>query len=144
MSAGNRQYDDQGGVELFVLILIPVMLIALGLVVDLGGYMRAGDRAAWCAQQAARAATGRIDLDQAQTDGTAVVSGDAAVTTAQQMAVAAEMTGTAELNPDGTLTATCTTEFRPMILAVPGLTTWHITEQATSRPARGITSEQRP
>lgn len=142
MSSAGRRRDDQGGVELFVLVLIPIMLLSLGLVVDLGGYMRAGDRAAWCAQQAARAATGRLDLAQAQTDGTAVVAADAAVTTARQMAVAAEMTGTAALNADGTLTATCTTEYEPMILTVPGLTTWHITEQATSRPARGITSEQ--
>jgi Flp pilus assembly protein TadG len=65
-------------------------------VVDLGGYLRAGDRAAWCAQQAARAATGRLDLDQAQSAGTAAVCGDAAVVTAQQMAVAA---GYVELGP---------------------------------------------
>jgi Flp pilus assembly protein TadG len=142
MGVVGRRRDEEGGVELFVLVLIPVMLLALGLVVDLGGYLRAGDRAAWCAQQAARAATGRLDLDQVQAAGTAVVGGDAAVVTAQQMAVAAGMVGTATINADGSLTATCTAEYEPIILAGPGLTTWHVTEQATSRPARGITEEE--
>jgi len=132
-----RRGDDRGGTELFVLVTLFAMLIALGLVVDGGGLMRAQDEAAWCAQQAARAGAERIDLNQVQIDGTSVLLESAAVATALQVVAAAGMEGTAVVNADGSLTVTCTTEYRPVVAVWSGAPSWHITQEATARPIRG-------
>ncbi|MCL2466970.1 MAG: pilus assembly protein TadG-related protein [Micrococcales bacterium] len=137
-----RRLDDGGGAELFVLVSVMAMLVALGLVVDGGGYMRAKDDAVWCAQQAARAAAERIDLEQVQETGsTPVLVGSVADATAQQVAGGAGMAGVSALNADGSVTVTCSTEYAPVVLAVAGARSWTVTEQATARPARGINQE---
>lgn len=144
MTGARRRLDDSGSAELMFLILIPVLLLALGIVVDFGGYMRAKDEAGWCAQQSARAAAEHMDLNLAQTSGVAVVTGSGAVAAAEQTAAASGMTGTATFNGDGSVTATCSTDYKVVVLVLPGATTWGATESATSRPARGVTQEQRP
>lgn len=137
-----RKIDDQGGTELFMLVVVFALLIGLGLVVDGGGYMRAKDQAGWCAEQAARAAAERVDLIQVQTDGMAVVLSGPAASTASQSAADGGMVGTTTLNADGSVTVTCTTEYTPVVLAVVGGAPWSVTEQATARPARGISGEE--
>jgi len=137
-----RRTDDRGGTELFVLVTLFAMLIALGLVVDGGGLMRAQDEAAWCAQQAARAGVTRLDLAQAALGDAPVLDGPAAVATALQVVAAAGMEGTAVVNADGSLTVTCTTEYRPVVAVWDGAPSWHITQEATARPIRGVSAAE--
>ncbi|MCL2424552.1 MAG: hypothetical protein FWD11_11790 [Micrococcales bacterium] len=113
-----------------------VMLVALGPVVG-GEDIRAVDE--WCAEQTARTAAERID--QAQGSGTPVLDGSLADATAQQVAGGAAMTGVTVVNADGSVTVTCSTQYSPVVLAVAGMSSWTVTEQATARPARGISQE---
>ena len=132
-----RLCDDRGSTELFVLAMVPAVLFALGLVVDLGGRSRALDRAAWCAQQAARAGAQSIDAGSAQDGvypGVLASTGSAA---AQSSIAGSGMSGTVQL--DGTrVTVTCTTGYSPFLL---GTGTWTLSATETARSVRGIVQE---
>ena len=132
-----RHRSDEGATELFVLVCVMAMLVALGLVVDGGGYMRAQDGAAWCAHQAARAGGQRLDMDAAQSNGT-VSSGQEAAEAAAQVVSASGMTGSTTIGADGSVTVECTTTYTTVVLGLVGLGTLPVAEQATARPVRGI------
>ena len=53
---------EQGTVSVLVVMCIPALILVLGLVVDTAGKNDERDRAAWTAEQAARAAAEQIDL----------------------------------------------------------------------------------
>ncbi|MCL2849749.1 MAG: hypothetical protein FWE61_06865 [Micrococcales bacterium] len=132
---GGRR-DDRGGVELFVLVVVLALILALGIVVDLGGRMRVADQAAWTAQQAARVAATQVSGVQIQDGSTPVIAAESAVAAAQQVIAAAGMTGTVVVTAD-TVTVTVTTTYSPMIL---GPSEWAISETATAQVVRGITA----
>ncbi len=135
-----RVAGDEGGVELFVLIVTVVLVAALGLVVDLGGRMRASDNAAWTAQQAARAAAEQVSGAHAQAGVLPVVASSSGVAAAEQVIATAGMTGTVAVVGD-TVTVTVSTTYDPMILDAGSA--WTVTETATARIARGIGTEER-
>lgn len=135
---------DDGGIELFVIIVVLAAVAALGLVVDAGGYLRAKDQAAWCAQQASRAGAGQLDLAQGLADGTPVVVGSQAVAAAQRAVAVGGNTGQAWANADGSVTVSCTVEYHPVVFTMAGTTTWSATEQGTARPYHGINQPQEP
>lgn len=136
-----RWRDDQGGVELFVLVVVMAIVLALGIITDLGGRMRTADRAAWTAQQAARAASSQVSGAGVQDGAAPVVSAQDSVATAQRVVAAAGMSGTASVYGD-TVTVTVSTTYTPMILSIAGRPAWSVSETATAQIVRGISAPQ--
>lgn len=136
--AGQRR-DDHGGVELFVLVVVMAIVLALGIITDLGGRMRTADRAAWTAQQAARAAASQVSGAGVQDGAAPVMSAQEAVATAQRVVAAAGMSGTASVDGD-TVTVTVSTTYTPMILSIAGRPAWSVSETATAQIVRGIST----
>ena len=64
-----RLADDRGDASIMLVVVMVALIAMLGLVVDVGGRLRAADEAAYVARQAARAAGQQIETSQAQ-DGT--------------------------------------------------------------------------
>ncbi|MFD9129757.1 hypothetical protein [Kitasatospora sp. NPDC059571] len=93
---------DSGALSLFVAISAAALVVLVAIVLDLGGRLRAVERADARAQEAARAAGQQLDLDAVlQGRGYRVVSEQAAADAADAYLSAYHLTGRTRLLDDG-------------------------------------------
>ncbi|NGO75767.1 hypothetical protein G6045_08780 [Streptomyces sp. YC504] len=96
-----RRRHDRGSVEIAMPIIALTLFVILGLVLDGGGALNANSRAAYVAQEAARAGAQRIDPGAAITGEAIVVDPDAATAAAQDYLAAHDLEGTTSVSADG-------------------------------------------
>ena len=102
-----RLADDRGDASIMLVVVMVALIAMLGLVVDVGGRLRAADEAAYVARQAARAAGQQIETSQAQ-DGTwPDVTNSGAQAAASSVIGAAGMNGSTSVSGQ-TVTVTVT------------------------------------
>lgn len=123
---------DRASFTLWWVIALFACLLALGLVVDGGGKLHAGERAQLVAEDAARAAGQAIVLPLAK-QGTAVVLNPmTAVGYAQLSLARAGVVGTAVVTGPTTVLVTTTVVYQPKILGLVGVGPQIVTGQATA------------
>ncbi|CAM5290101.1 membrane protein [Streptomyces spiroverticillatus] len=117
--------------SLFFAVATIGVLTVMGLLVDGGGALNAGNRATSLAQEAARAAGQQLDPAQA-VQGTAItVDPDAAAGAARDYLAAANLQGDVTVNDGGqTLTVTVHDTYTTVFGALVGLATINVTGTA--------------
>lgn len=130
---------DAGSMSLFFALATVAILMVVGLLVDGGGALNAGNRATSLAQEAARTAGQQLDAAQA-VQGTAItIDPDAAVAAAQYYLAATGVEGQITVTDGGqtlnvTIHDTYTTRFAAFIgvgsIAVSGTARAHLQTQA--------------
>ncbi|KZM70543.1 pilus assembly protein TadG-related protein [Nocardia terpenica] len=124
--------DDHGSFVLWWAIVLFAGLLALGLVVDGGGKLHAGQRAQLVAEDAARAAGQAIVVPLAK-QGTAVTLDPLTATGYAQLAlVRAQVPGTAIVTGPTTVEVTTTVVYQPKILGLIGIGPQFVTGKATA------------
>lgn len=132
--------DDRGDASVMLIVVMVALIAMVGLVVDVGGRLRAADQAAYVARQAARAAGQQIETAQAQDGVRPDVTNSGAQAAANAVIGASGMTGAVDVSGQ-TVTVTVTTTYTPQLLGIVGAGTWNVTSSASARVARGITEE---
>jgi len=133
-----RRSGDEGASALLIVMCIPVLIAALGLVVDYGGRLETENQAQWTADQAARAAGERIEVSLAQTSGVpTALDASAAVTAGESVITAEGMTGTVTIS-DGRVQVAVQTHYNAKILfPLSG----EVTGTSSARVAYGVGTE---
>ena|GEM_PF-1380114 len=132
-----RRRDEEGASALLVLMVFPVLVAALGLVVESGGLTLTRNQVQWTADQAARVAGQRIDPLVAQTSGAPSQTDLAAASAAaERIWSAVGMTGKIEV-VDGQVVATVTGRYDARILPLSQDCTAH----SVARAAYGVGAE---
>ena len=134
---------DAGNASIVLVLITPALFGVAGLVVDGGRAINARQRAADQAEQAARAAADALDVDAVRTGAALVLDPVAARAAAERYLAASGATGFVAVR-QGTVSVTVTGTTSTVFLAVIGMNQIHVTGTATSRPARGIVTEERP
>jgi Flp pilus assembly protein TadG len=132
--------DDRGDASIMLIVVMVALIAMVGLVVDVGGRLRAADEAAYVARQAARAAGQQIETAQAQDGVRPNVTNSGAQAAANAVISASGMAGAVDVSGQ-TVTVTVTTTYTPQLLGIVGAGTWNVTSSASARVARGITEE---
>ncbi|MFD4764570.1 TadE/TadG family type IV pilus assembly protein [Streptomyces sp. NPDC058439] len=130
---------DRGSMSAFFALTTIAILMVMGLLVDGGGALNAGNRATSLAQEAARTAGQQLDPAQA-IEGTAItIDPDAAIGAAQDYLAAAHVQGDVRISDNGqtlnvTVHDTYTTHFAQLIgmatINVTGTAKAHLQTQA--------------
>ena len=133
-----RHFGDEGASALLIMMCIPVLIAALGLVVDYGGRLGTENQAQWTADQAARAAGQRIQVSIAQTSGVpTTLDANTAVAAGESVITAEGMTGTVTI-ANGQVQVTVQTRYNAKILfPLSG----EVTESSSARIAYGVGTE---
>jgi Flp pilus assembly protein TadG len=124
----DRRGTDRGSVSLFIVVLVPALLIAAGLVLDGGRQLHARREAEGAASAAARAAV-QLTADEARH----AVDGAQATARAERTLAALGRSGDVRVEGD-TVTVTVTAEVDNLIL--PGSRI--VVGAASAVPSRGI------
>lgn len=130
-TALSGQQRDRGSMSLFFAISALAILMVMGLIVDGGGALNAGNRATSLAQEAARTAGQQIDPAQA-IEGTAItIDPEAARAAAQRYLAAANVQGDVQITDGGqTLTVTVHDTYSTYFATLVGRSTIHVTGTA--------------
>lgn len=139
-----RLRGERGSATVWLLLLVPALVFATGLVVDGGRAITARQEAIGLASQAARAAVDQMDLSGYRGSG-------AVRPVAPGAAQSAACTWIREHRPDarcaaitrdqGRVEVTVTLTYRPVILGAAGVSDRVISASAQARPAIGDTEE---
>lgn len=135
---------ERGSATVWLLLIVPVLVLAIGLVVDGGRALAARQQGAALAAQAARAAVDRMDTGGYRTGAglRAVAPGSAQAAACGWVASARPDAGcTAAPGPDGTMTVTVTITYTPVVLTAAGVGPRLATATAVARPAIGADQE---
>ncbi len=132
--------DDRGAVTLFVAVFTVTLLVAIGLVVDGGGKVRALQRADEAAREAARAGSQMLDVPSAVRGDGARVAPAAAARAARAYLDAAGVEGTVTVEGNAVRVSTSIT-YEPVFLAVAGVGPMTVTGTALARPVAGDDEE---
>ena len=123
---------------MLILMCLPVLIAAFGLVVDYGGRLELEDQAQWTADQAARAAGQRIQEGTVQAGNLPTgLNVEAATAAARSVVAAAGMDGTVAVS-DGRIEVRVTAQYDPKILPVPR----DVTAYSSSRIAYGVGTDE--
>lgn len=122
---------DRGSMSIFFALSALAIFMVMGLLVDGGGALNAGNRATSLAQEAARTAGQQLDPAQA-IEGTAItIDPDAAVGAAQDYLAAANVQGDVHITNNGqTLTVTVHDTYTTHFAAFVGMSTINVTGTA--------------
>lgn len=137
--AALRASGERGSITITVIGMVIALMMAIGLVVDGGGKLRAIEQANAAAAQAARIAVQQLDLAQAQGAGAADFDTAAATTAAQQALAAQDAAGTVSIVGDE-VTVTTTVTYDTALLSIIGINQLTGEGAATARVAEGVTS----
>jgi Flp pilus assembly protein TadG len=135
-----REDDDRGAVTLFVAVFTVTLLVAIGLVVDGGGKVRALQRADEAAREAARAGSQMLDVPSAVRGDGARVAPGAAARAARAYLTAAGVEGTVTVEGNAVRVSTSIT-YEPVFLAFAGVGPMTVTGTAVARPVAGDDEE---
>jgi Flp pilus assembly protein TadG len=130
--------DDQGIATVWMVVLVPVMLLAIGLVLDGGIAARDWNTAHNQAAAAARTGAQQINLDLYRRTSRIQLDPAAARRAATAYLAAAGLTGTVTATP-GEVTVTVTHITRTQLLALIGVRTLTEHADATATPLSGVT-----
>lgn len=129
---------DEGGSSVLILMCVPVLVAAFGLVVDYGGRLELEDQAQWAADQAARSAGQCIQQSTVQSGNLPIsLDVEAARAAALNVVTAAGMDGTVTVS-DGRIEVRVTAQYDPKILPVPR----DVTGYSSSRIAYGVGTDE--
>ncbi|WP_067889782.1 pilus assembly protein TadG-related protein [Actinomadura chibensis] len=133
-----RRRSDAGSYSLLAIVLGFIFLLLVGMVYDLGGKLRAGQRAGNLAEEAARAGAGQIDRDGAYSGGRLVVDRAAAVRASRAYLAAAGESGS--VTPVGAtrIRVTVTVTQPTVLLSMIGVGPTRVTRTATADLLTGI------
>ncbi|MEV4616930.1 pilus assembly protein TadG-related protein [Kitasatospora sp. NPDC049258] len=134
---------DQGSITLWWVTVLAGALLMIGLVVDLGGKLRAVEAADALAAEAARAGAQAVDPTKA-IPGTAIALDPArAAAAADDYLARAHATGTATPSADGlSITVTVTTDHPTLFLQVIGVTSLSAEGHASAELLHGVTAPE--
>lgn len=127
------RWRDRGSMSVFFAVTTIAILMVMGLLVDGGGALNAGNRATSLAQEAARTAGQQLDPAQA-IEGTAItIDPDAAIGAAQDYLAAANVEGEVSISDNGqTLHVTVHDSYTPYFAQVIGMAKINVTGTATA------------
>ena len=133
--------DDEGTITLFFAVIVVALFVAVGLVVDGAGRVRALQSADNAAQEAARAAGQALDGGDVVEGLTPTFDTAAGARSARSYLEAAGVEGTVSVSGQ-TITVRTTAYYDPVFLVGAGRMA--LTGQAVARPARGVDQEEAP
>ncbi|MDQ1033480.1 Flp pilus assembly protein TadG [Streptomyces umbrinus] len=137
------RWDDRGGVTVFVAVCVVALIGIIGVAVDGGSKMRATERAAYIAGEAARAGGQAIDSAEAISGNAIVVDPQDAQAAAQAYLRSAGATGTVSVSGDGkTLTVNITGRYDTKFLSAVGIGSLSVTGQGKATLLRGVTAPE--
>lgn len=132
---------DRGSVSVFFVVVALALLIAVGLVVDGGGKIRALQRADAAAAEAARAGGQAITAAPVRGEQPQLAAAVARSAAAAHLA-AAGVAGTATVTGGTRLQVRTSTTYTPVFLSVIGVGAMTTTGYAEARLVRGLDGEQ--
>jgi Flp pilus assembly protein TadG len=138
---GRRGDGQRGEINILVAGLVPALIIAIGLVVDGGGRLQAGDHAQYAAEQAARAGAQEQDISEAQYGRPPRLNPGAAAAAAEANLAAAGVPGRVDYVQDASIRVSTTVTYRTKFLALIGIRSLSAEGSAEARAVRGITQE---
>ncbi|MEV0604629.1 pilus assembly protein TadG-related protein [Streptomyces sp. NPDC050315] len=132
-SLARRRRGERGSMSVYFALTTVGILIVMGLLVDGGGALNAGNRATSLAQEAARTAGQQLDPAQA-IEGTAItIDPTAAQAAAQDYLAASHVQGSAQITDGGrTLTVTVHDTYDTLFASLVGQPTISVTGTATA------------
>ncbi|WP_434025834.1 TadE/TadG family type IV pilus assembly protein [Streptomyces graminofaciens] len=143
MRQSHPQWDDRGGVTVFVAVCVMALIGIIGVAVDGGSKMRAVERADYIAGEAARAGGQAIDPAEAISGNAIVVDPQNAQAAAQAYLRSVGATGTVSVSGDGkTLTVNITSTYDTKFLSVVGIGSLSVTGQGKATLLHGITAPE--
>lgn len=143
MRQSHAQWDDRGGVTVFVAVCVIALIGIIGVAVDGGSKMRAVERADYIAGEAARAGGQAIDPAEAISGNAIVVDPQDAQAAAQAYLRSAGATGTVSVSGDGkTLTVNVTSTYDTKFLSVVGIGSLSVTGQGKATLLHGVTAPE--
>ena len=129
---------DEGGSSVLILMCVPVLVAAFGLVVDYGGRLELEDQVQWTADQASRSAGQCIQQATVQYGNVPTqLDVEAARAAALDVVSAAGMAGTV-IVADGRIEVAVTARYDAKILPISGDVTGH----SSARVAYGVGTEE--
>ncbi|OIV35449.1 hypothetical protein BIV57_21525 [Mangrovactinospora gilvigrisea] len=139
-----RQHrSDRGALSVFVALVCVGLLIAIGLIVDLGGRLRAVEQADGYAMEAARAGGEQIDAGQAMSGHGFAVDPVAASTAAKRYLAAAGVRGSVSVNAAGhRITVTTTYSYKTFFLAALGIGSFTVHGEGSAGLLYGVTQPE--
>ncbi len=137
-----RVGGDRGSISLFFVVTTVGLLIAVGLVVDGSGKVRALQRAHDVAAEAARTGGEAVLAGPAIRGQNVQVDASAARSAAAGYLAAAHVAGTVTITGGTRLEVTATTSYTPTFLSMIGIGTLTTTGHAEVRLVRGLNGEQ--
>lgn len=134
--------DEQGSATVWLLLLLPVLFLFAGLVLDGGRVVTARQNAANLAEQGARRAIDRLDLNTFRTDSSvgAVKASDAQSAACDGMP-ASVTACTATATTDGQVRVELSLRTDTALLSAIGISEITVTGAGQARPAVGDTQE---
>lgn len=136
-----RSRDERGSVSLFFVVAAMAMLLAVGLVVDGGGKIRALQEAEAIAAEAARQGGQAILAAPAVRGQGAVVDTSAAAAAAQHYLSSAGVQGSVSVVGGARLEVNTTTTYTPTFLSIAGVGPMSVHGHAEVRLVRGLDGE---
>lgn len=133
---------DRGSITLFVVVIALGLFVAVGLVVDGGGKVRALQRADDVAAEAARAGGQAIQAGVAIRGEGAEASADEAQAAARAYLSSAGVAGSVTVTGGTRLTVDTSTTYTPVFLDMIGIGTQTTTGHAEVRLVRALDGEQ--
>ncbi|MEU0650330.1 TadE/TadG family type IV pilus assembly protein [Streptomyces umbrinus] len=135
--------DDRGGVTVFVAVCVIALIGIIGVAVDGGSKMRATERAAYVAGEAARAGGQAIDPAEAISGNAIVVDPQDAQAAAQAYLRSASATGTVSVSGDGkTLTVNVTGTYDTKFLSAVGIGSLPVAGQGKATLLHGVAAPE--
>jgi hypothetical protein len=132
---------DEGSVTLFVAAVTPGLILAFGLVADLGAQLRAARAATDIAQEAARAGATAVDSSLYDSGSPAALAPERAVAAAEAYLRGAGYDGTATVTGPTTIRVTVTVTRTAPVLSSIGVGPFTATESASADLVRGLRTE---
>ncbi|WP_272499326.1 pilus assembly protein TadG-related protein [Actinomadura litoris] len=141
---GTRQQRERGSVSVFAVIITVVVVVFFGAVVDFEQALEARQDANTVAQEAARAAAGRVDLDRAYATGDLIVDRQSAISSARAYLNAGGYRGDVTAAGSHTIRVHVTLTRPAVFLPVIGITRLHADAVATATLITGVRGPHRP
>ncbi|WP_052390180.1 hypothetical protein [Streptomyces sp. NRRL B-24484] len=140
-----RRGPDDGALSVYVAICAAALVVLVGIVLDLGGRLRAIERADARAQEAARVASQQLDVDAVlQGRGYRIVSQEAAERAADDYLQAYNLTGTTRLVDDHTVEVRTTGTYTSALIGavLPDFTHLEVHGYGKATLVHGITEAE--
>ncbi|MUN35380.1 pilus assembly protein TadG-related protein [Actinomadura litoris] len=141
---GTRQHRERGSVSVFAVIITMAVVVFFGAVIDFEQALEARQDANTVAQEAARAAAGRVDVDRAYTSGELIMDRQSAISSARAYLNAGGYRGDVTTAGSRTIRVHVALTRPALFLPVIGITHLHADAVATATLITGVRGPHRP